>query len=321
MTPLRVLSVASEVYPIVKTGGLADVVGALPWALMAEDVEVRTLIPGYPAVMLALEQVSEISSLPNFFGGNARLLGGSHGALDLFVLDAPHLYDRPGNPYLGPEGKDWPDNAFRFAALARAASYIGLGAVPAFVPDIVHGHDWQAGLVPAYLLYSHRPHPGTVMTVHNLAFQGRFPRHFLPPLGLPPESFSIYGLEYYGDISFLKAGLQFADKITTVSPTYAREIQSDEQGMGLGGLLRQRASDLVGILNGIDTAVWDPGSDPAIASHFGIERLEARAPNKAALQTRMGLQVSPETFLLGVVSRLTSQKGLDLLLSCLPTRV
>ncbi|MDU1694388.1 MAG: glycogen/starch synthase, partial [Bradyrhizobium sp.] len=167
MTPLRILSVASEVYPIVKTGGLADVVGALPWALMAEDVEVRTLIPGYPAVMLALEQVSEISSLPNFFGGNARLLGGSHGALDLFVLDAPHLYDRPGNPYLGPEGKDWPDNAFRFAALARAASYIGLGAVPAFVPDIVHGHDWQAGLVPAYLLYSHRPHPGTVMTVHN----------------------------------------------------------------------------------------------------------------------------------------------------------
>ena len=321
MTPLRVLSVASEVYPIVKTGGLADVVGALPWALMAEDVEVRTLIPGYPAVMLALEQVSEIISLPNFFGGNARLLGGSHGALDLFVLDAPHLYDRPGNPYLGPEGKDWPDNAFRFAALARAASYIGLGAVPAFVPDIVHGHDWQAGLVPAYLLYSHRPHPGTVMTVHNLAFQGRFPRHFLPPLGLPPESFSIYGLEYYGDISFLKAGLQFADKITTVSPTYAREIQSDEQGMGLGGLLRQRASDLVGILNGIDTAVWDPGSDPAIASHFGIERLEARAPNKAALQTRMGLQVSPETFLLGVVSRLTSQKGLDLLLSCLPTLV
>ncbi|WP_315782925.1 MULTISPECIES: glycogen synthase GlgA [unclassified Bradyrhizobium] len=319
MTPLRVLSVASEVYPIVKTGGLADVVGALPWALMAEDVEVRTLIPGYPAVMTALEQASEISSLPNFFGGNARLLGGSHGALDLFVLDAPHLYDREGNPYLGPDGKDWPDNAFRFAALARAASYIGLGAVPAFVPDIVHGHDWQAGLVPAYLLYSHRPHPGTVMTVHNLAFQGRFPRHFLPPLGLPPESFSIYGLEYYGDISFLKAGLQFADKITTVSPTYAREIQSDEQGMGLGGLLRQRASDLVGILNGIDTAVWDPGSDSAIPSHFGIERIEARAPNKAALQTRMGLQVAPETFLLGVVSRLTSQKGLDLLLSCLPT--
>ncbi|MGC2779335.1 MAG: glycogen synthase GlgA, partial [Bradyrhizobium sp.] len=319
MTPLRVLSVASEVYPIVKTGGLADVVGALPWALMAEDVEVRTLIPGYPAVMAALEQVSEISSLPNFFGGNARLLGGSHGALDLFVLDAPHLYDREGNPYLGPDGRDWPDNAFRFAALARAAAYVGLGAVPAFVPDVVHGHDWQAALVPAYLLYSHRPHPGAVMTVHNLAFQGRFPRHYLAPLGLPPESFSIYGLEYYGDISFLKAGLQFADKITTVSPTYAREIQSDEHGMGLGGLLRQRASDLVGILNGIDTAVWDPAADAALASNYSIERLEARAPNKAALQSRMGLQASPDTFLLGVVSRLTSQKGLDLLLSCLPT--
>jgi starch synthase len=319
MTPLRVLSVTSEIYPIVKTGGLADVAGALPAALAAEGVEVRTLVPGYPAVLKALDAVSAIESLPNFFGGNARLLGGSHQGLDLFVLDAPHLFLREGNPYLGPDGKDWPDNVFRFAALARAAGYIALGGVQAFVPDVVHGHDWQAGLVPAYLRYSHRPHPGTVMTVHNMAFQGRFPRDLLGALGLPPESFAVHGLEYYGDISFLKAGLQYADRITTVSPTYAVEIQRDDYGMGLGGLLRERSAVLSGILNGIDVTVWDPANDPAVASHYAVDCMELRAPNKAALQKRMRLRLSPDAFLLGVVSRLSWQKGLDLLLACLPT--
>jgi starch synthase len=319
MMPIRVLSVASEIYPLVKTGGLADVTGALPTALKQEGVAVVSLVPGYPAVVKALDGATELLSLPNFFGGHARLLGGMHGALDLFVLDAPYLYAREGNPYVGPDGRDWPDNAFRFAALARAAADIGLGAIPAFVPDIVHGHDWQAGLIPAYLTYSHRAHPGTIMTVHNLAFQGRFSRDLLGPLGLPQESFSIHGVEYYGDISFLKAGLRFADRITTVSPTYAREIQTGEHGMGLDGLLRERASDLSGILNGIDIAVWDPASDPAIAAHFGVDRLEARAANKMALQQRMGLEASPDAFLLGVVSRLSWQKGLDLLLNCLPT--
>jgi starch synthase len=319
MTPLRVLSVASEIYPIVKTGGLADVVGALPAALRSEDVEVRTLVPGYPAVLAALGAATEIHALPNFFGGNAQLLTGSHQGLDLFVLDAPHLFAREGNPYVGPDGKDWPDNVFRFAALARVAAYIGLGAVPGYMPDVVHGHDWQAGLLPAYLHYSHRPHPATVMTVHNMAFQGRFPHELLGAIGLPPESFSIDGLEYYGDISFLKAGLRYADRITTVSPTYAIEIQRDDYGMGLGGLLRQRSADLSGILNGIDVAVWDPATDPAIASRYGVDRLELRADNKVALQRRMGLRVSPDAFLLGVVSRLSWQKGLDLLLACLPT--
>jgi starch synthase len=318
---MRVLSVASEIYPIVKTGGLADVAGALPLALRTEDVEVHTLLPGYPAAIEALEAATEVLSLPNLFGGPARLLGGSHGNLDLFVLDAPHLFARSGNPYLGPDGKDWPDNAFRFAALARVAADIGLGAVPSFVPDVVHGHDWQAALMPAYLRYSNRPHPGTVLTVHNMAFQGRYQRELLGTLGLPPESFSVDGLEYYGGISYLKAGLQFADRITTVSPTYAVEIQGDEQGMGLDGLLRARANALSGILNGIDLSVWDPVTDPAIASPYGVDCLELRAPNKAALQQRMGLRVSPDAFLLGVVSRLSWQKGLDLLFACLPTIV
>jgi len=321
VSDLRVLSVVSEIYPIVKTGGLADVAGALPAALRSEGVAVRTLLPGYPAAIEALQSATEVLALDELFGGPARLLGATHGQLELFVLDAPHLFARPGNPYLGPDGKDWPDNAFRFAALARVAAEIGLGAVPAFVPDIVHGHDWQAGLTPAYLRFSHRPHPGTVMTVHNLAFQGRCPRELLGQLGLPPESFAVDGLEYYGSISFLKAGLQYADRITTVSPTYAREIQGAEQGMGLDGLLRARSADLSGILNGIDIAVWDPAHDPAIPSPYAVGSLEGRAPNKAALQRRMGLRITPDAFLLGVVSRLSWQKGLDLLFACLPTIV
>jgi starch synthase len=319
MSPLRVLSVASEIYPIVKTGGLADVAGALPIALKAEGVETRTLVPGYPDVMAALRTAKEVYHPTEFVGGDARLLSGSHGELDLFVLDAPHLFARTGNPYLGPDGSDWPDNGLRFAALARMAADIGLGAVPSFVPDIVHAHDWQAGLTAAYLKYSDRPHPGTVLTVHNLAFQGIFPADMLSAFGLPPESFTLHGVEFHGSIGFLKAGLQFVDRITTVSPTYALEIQEKEQGMGLDGLLRERSTDLRGILNGIDTSVWNPATDPNIASRFSVDDLQSRGPNKADLQRRLGLQIAPDAFLLGVVSRLSSQKGLDLLLAALPT--
>jgi len=319
MKPVRVLSVASEIYPIIKTGGLADVAGALPIALKSEGIETLTLVPGYPDVMNALGEAREVFEWPLFFGGTSRLLRGSCGELQLFVLDAPHLFARPGNPYLSPEGVDWPDNGLRFAALARMADNIGLGAVPDFVPEIVHAHDWQAALAPAYLHYSGRPRPRTVITVHNLAFQGRFPRDILEEIGLPPESFNMHGVEYYGDIGFLKAGLRFADQITTVSPTYAAEIQSDEAGMGLDGLLRERANDLRGILNGIDTDVWNPATDPVIASRFDGNDLDRRAANKSALQQRFGLEQRPDAFLLGVISRLSWQKGLDLLLECLPT--
>jgi starch synthase len=318
MRPVRVLSVASEIYPIIKTGGLADVAGALPIALQAEGIETISLVPGYPAVMDALEDAQEIFEWSLFFGGATRLLRGSCGELRLFVLDAPHLFARPGNPYLSPEGVDWPDNGLRFAALARIADNIGLGAVADFAPEVVHAHDWQAALAPAYLHYSGRPRPRTVITVHNLAFQGRFPPDMLAEIGLPPESFNMHGVEYYGDIGFLKAGLQFADRITTVSPTYAVEIRSDEGGMGLGGLLRQRAGDIGGILNGIDTNVWNPAADSAIASRFDADDLDRRAGNKSALQQRFGLQQRPGAFLLGVISRLSWQKGLDLLLESLP---
>jgi starch synthase len=318
MTPVRVLSVASEIYPIIKTGGLADVAGALPITLEAEGVEMRTLVPGYPAVMDALADAQELFEWPMFFGGATRLFEGTCGGLKLFVVDAPHLFARPGNPYLAPDGKDWPDNGLRFAALARMADNIGLGAVASFVPDIVHAHDWQAALAPAYLHYSGRPRPGTVMTVHNLAFQGRFPRGMLEEIGLPSDSFTVQGVEYYGDIGYLKAGLLFADRITTVSPTYAREIQGDEGGMGLGGLLRTRSGDVSGILNGIDTAVWDPATDTQLANNYDIGNLDGRAANKAALQERFGLEPRADAFLLGVISRLSWQKGLDLLMEALP---
>ncbi|UGY12457.1 glycogen synthase GlgA [Bradyrhizobium septentrionale] len=319
MTPIRVLAVASEIYPIVKTGGLADVVGALPAALNEHGVATRTLVPGYPDVLKALASAETLLHWPEFYGGPVRVLGGTHDGLDLLALDAPHLYARPGNPYVGPDGRDWPDNGIRFAALSRMAAEIGQGAIESFVPDIVHAHDWQAGLAPAYLHYGRRPRPGTVMTVHNLAYQGQFSPDMLTTFGLPGEAYALDGVEYYGTISLLKAGLQFADRITTVSPTYAQEIQSDEGGMGLGGLLRERADVLSGILNGIDITVWNPATDPNIVARYCAGQPTARAANKAALQQRFGLDPAPDAMLLGVISRLSWQKGLDLLLENIPT--
>jgi len=314
MTPVKVLSVASEVYPLAKTGGLADVVGALPGALAAEGVEVTTLVPGYPAVLAALEEAEEAYLYHWFFGGDARLLRGKAAGLDLLVLDVPHLYDRAGGLYVGPDGLDWPDNPIRFAALGRVAADLGLGFVPSYVPDIVHAHDWPAGLAPAYLRYSGRPHPPSVMTIHNMAFQGQYGRELMPALGLPDHAFSVEGVEYFGNIGYLKAGLQLADRITTVSPTYATEIRTAEGGMGLEGLLRARGAVVSGILNGIDTDVWDPATDPLIAATYSADRPAARAANKRALQERLGLNVDPDALLYGIVSRLSWQKGLDLVL-------
>ena len=318
MKPLNVLSVASEIYPIIKTGGLADVVGALPSALAQEGVKVVTLVPGYPAVTKALARPEVVHQYPGFFGGPARLLSGRAGALDLFVIDAPHLFERQGSPYLASNGRDWPDNARRFAALGRAAADIGQGLAPGFVPDVIHAHDWQAGLAPVYLSLADGPRPGTVMTIHNIAFQGIFPADLLFELGLPTSVFTVDGVEYYGQIGFLKAGLQLADRITTVSPTYAKEIQTPEGGMGLDGLLRARSGIVSGILNGIDDTVWDPATDPHLAKPFGRENLQARAVNKAALQERLGLRPDPDAIVFGVVSRLSEQKGLDLVLAGLP---
>jgi starch synthase len=315
VTPVNVLAVASELYPLVKTGGLADVVGALPAALAAEGVTTTTLIPGYLPVLAAVREAEVVHQASNLYGGPVRLLRTSVAGLRLLVIDAPHLYARPGNIYLGPDGGDWPDNAIRFAALSQTAAEIAGGMLDGYTPDIVHAHDWQAGLVPAYVHYRGGQRPATVMTVHNLAFQGQFPAALLGMLGLPPAAFTIDGVEYYGMIGYLKAGLALADSITTVSPTYAAEICTPEGGMGLDGLLRSRVSMLHGILNGIDEAVWDPAADKLIPAPFSAERLRRRAANKAALQSRLGLQRSPDAPVFGVISRLAWQKGLDLLLA------
>jgi starch synthase len=317
----EVLAVASELYPLVKTGGLADVTGALPRALAPLGVRVRTLIPGYPAVLEGVGQTRTVRLLPELFGGPAKLLAGGVDGLELFVLDAPHLYDRPGGPYAGPDGRDFSDNARRFAALARTAATLGRGLVPRYRPQIVHVHDWQAALAPAYLVYDGGPRPATVCTIHNLAFQGQFVRGLLGELGLPPHAFTPDGVEYYGDIGFLKAGVRLADRITTVSPTYAAEICTPKDGMGMDGLLHGRADRLTGILNGIDTLTWNPGTDPLIAETYTPETLDGRAANKGALQARFGLAGQPDAPLFGVVSRLSWQKGLDLLLEVLPMLV
>ncbi|CAN7398807.1 glycogen synthase GlgA [Phenylobacterium sp. LjRoot219] len=318
MSQIEVLAVASELYPLVKTGGLADVAGALPKALKPLGVRVRTLLPGYPAVLAGLEKPRAVKALGEVYGGPARLLAGGADGLELYVLDAPHLYDRPGGPYGGPDGKDFADNARRFAALGWVAARIGQGLVPRWRPQVVHAHDWQAGLTAAYLAYDGAARPGVVCTIHNLAFQGQFDRRLLAELGLPPQSFTADGVEYYGDIGFLKAGVRLADRITTVSPTYAAEICTAERGMGMDGLLHGRADRLSGILNGIDTTTWDPATDPLLAQAYDAARLDARAVNKAALQKRLGLAAEPNAPLVGVVSRLSWQKGLDLLLAALP---
>ena len=317
MTGIQVLAVTSEIYPLIKTGGLADVTGALPLALAAEDVTTVTLIPGYPAVLAALAAAEAVYDIPDLFGGAARLLSAKAAGLDLLVLDAPHLFTRPGGPYTGPNGIDWPDNGLRFAGLARVAASVAEGAVPGFVPDVLHAHDWQAGLAPALLHYIETRRPGTVMTIHNLAFQGRFPADLLTATGLPARAWSIDGVEFHGDLSFLKAGVALADQITTVSPTYAAEIRTPEGGMGFDGLLRARSGELHGILNGIDETVWNPATDPLITVNFDIRHISRRAANKRAVQVRFGLTQDPASLLLGVISRLTWQKGFDQVLGSL----
>ena len=316
---MKVLFVTPELFPLVKTGGLADVSGALPLELARQGADVKVLLPAYPGVLEGLVSTELAASVDDLFGGPARLVAGraSTGAAVL-AIDAPHLFARQGNVYLGPDGKDWPDNARRFAALAWLGAEIGLGRLLGWQPDVVHAHDWHAGLAAAYLALSGAGHPPTVQTIHNIAFQGTFPAGLLAELRLPPQAFSIEGVEFYGHIGFLKAGLHFADHITTVSPTYAREIQAPEHGMGLDGLLRHRAGQLTGILNGIDEATWNPAQDFHIPSQYHYAELANKAPNKAELKRRLRLDRSVDGPLFCIVSRLAYQKGLDLVLAALP---
>ncbi|MEP7239638.1 MAG: glycogen synthase GlgA [Devosia sp.] len=309
---MEVLSVASEAYPLIKTGGLADVTGALPAALASHEVTMRTLLPGYPAVMGALGDGQVVAEFADFFGGPARLVAGRAGGLDLIAVDAPHLFSRPGNPYLGPDRKDWPDNWRRFAGLSFAAYQVATGIVPGYQPQIVHCHDWQAGLLPAYVKLNGLAPVKTIMTVHNIAFQGLFGWDIFNALKLDYRAARESTIEFYGLINYLKGGLQVADWLTTVSPTYALEIKTADYGMGLQGLLTARAAVLTGITNGIDVGEWDPQTDRTLHTNFGHNSTEQRDGNRRALELRFDMEQSGEP-MFAVVSRLTRQKGLDML--------
>lgn len=321
MPEIKVLFVTSEIAPLIKTGGLADVSGALPAALRNLNIDVRVLVPGYPQVMKQMgphEVVATFTDLPGF--PTSRLIFSiMKNGVPLLVLDCPDLYQREGGPYMDPAtGHDWADNHLRFGLLSKIASVLGsFDSTLSWRPDLVHGNDWQTGLTGVYLSVAAGAVPN-IMTIHNLAFQGNFRPKKVELLGLPPASFHMNGIELYGNMSFLKAGLYYAYHITTVSPNYAREIQGEELGFGLQGLLRARSNDITGILNGIDTGEWDPETDRHLPDHFSAGRMAGKAQNKQALQSRMGLDVNPDVPLLAVVSRLTHQKGLDLLLEIAP---
>ena len=310
---IEVLSVASEVYPLIKTGGLADVAGALPAALARHGVTMRTLVPGYPTVMEKLDGGRVVMELDDLFGVEAKLIAARVEGLDVIVIDAPVLYDRPGNPYLSPDGWDWPDNWRRFAALGWVAAELGMGMVEGYQPHVIHCHDWQAGLAPAYIKFGPHDRVKTVMTIHNIAFKGSFGADIFGQLRLPPHAFDVGGVEYYGGVSYLKGGMECADYVTTVSPNYADEIRTPAFGMGLEGLLNGRSDTVVGILNGIDTEAWDPATDPALMQTYTANTLQGRIINKRALAEKFGLD-GTDGPLFCVVSRLTDQKGMDVLL-------
>ncbi len=307
---MKVLSVASELYPLIKTGGLADVAGALPIALAAHGVETKTLIPGYPAVMKAVNKPKKLYEFEDILDERATVFEARHEGLDLLILDCPPLYERSGGPYLDTQGRDYPDNWKRFALLSKVGAEIAAGVLPGFKPDLVHVHDWQAALVPVYMRYAETPEVPSLITIHNIAFQGQFGAALFPYLGLPAHAWH-EALEYYGTISYLKSGLVTAHALSTVSPSYAEEILTPEFGMGLDGVIASRTADLYGIVNGIDAEVWNPATDPLLSSHFSATALKKRAGNRAALIDRFGLE-SGDGPIFSVISRLTWQKGLDL---------
>ncbi len=315
--PLSVLSVASEAVPLIKTGGLADVVGALPAAVAAHGVEMTTLLPGYPAVLAAMGRKRAAHEWTSLLGEPARLLSGRIGEHKLLVLDCPAFFARDGGPYSDSKGHDWGDNWRRFAAFGRAAADIASGAAKGRKFTLVHAHDWQSAMTLAYLHFaSDKPDLPAVMTIHNMAFQGYYDAAIFPRLGLPASAWSVDGVESYAGVGYLKAGMQLADVITTVSPSYAAEIRQPEFGMGLEGLVTLRGDRVRGILNGIDSAIWNPQTDPDIAARYNRRSLAKRTANKRAIEKEFGLEKDSGP-IFTVISRLTWQKGMDVLVEAL----
>lgn len=319
----RILFATSEVHPLIKTGGLADVSASLPAALQDLKQDVRLLIPGYTQVLDTLTSKKTVATFKVFAGQpevkllGAKMLGTN---VPVYVLDAPQYFCRVAGPYQYHLGGDWPDNPMRFGILSKVAAMLGSPQSPIdWQADLVHCNDWQTGLTPAYLQMMDQPRARSVMTVHNIAFQGNFDRDWINALEIPASMFHMHGVEFHGNLSFLKSGLQYADRIVTVSPTYAHEIQATEMGYGMQGLLTARRMDVSGILNGIDEEEWNAATDKHLEVNYDEKSLSKKTQGKLALQKRLGLEINEHVPLLGVVSRLTFQKGLDLLHECLPT--
>jgi starch synthase len=316
---MNILFASSEVYPLIKTGGLADVSGALPKALADLGENPRIMLPAYPEVLARSPKPRPVATT-HHYGHEIHLLESvlPDSNVPVYLVDCAAAFARQGNPYVADDGHDWPDNAWRFALFCQVVVDVALNRVGFDWPvDVVHCNDWQSGLVPP-LLSRFDVAPPSIFTIHNLAYRGLFPAQAFFDLGLPAALWSADGLEFYDMLSFIKGGLAFAERVNTVSPTYAREITTAEFGYGLEGLLQSRADRLSGILNGIDTAVWDPSSDTLIARNYDINSLDQRAFNKQALQTRFGMPREPRKLMLGLISRLVNQKGLDLILEAMP---
>ncbi len=310
-----------------KTGGLGDVIHSLPHALRRIGADLRLVLPGYRAVLAQLDSVRILGWL-DVPGAKrvhvVRILEAYHAdfAFPIWLVDCPILFDRPGNPYMNPDGRDWPDNAERFTVFARAATELAQDVLGMnWLPDVVHANDWQTGLVPA-LLGELDHAPQCVFTIHNMAFGGHFSLAQFNSLGLPRHWWTVEGVEFYGGFSMLKAGIVYADEVTTVSPTYAREICTAEFGCGLQGVLQISRHKLHGILNGIDETAWNPAIDPYLSAHYSAGRRQpGKVLNKQTLLRRFGM-VAGETLLeiplIGMVSRLVEQKGVDMVLAALP---
>ncbi|MCW8831519.1 MAG: glycogen synthase GlgA [Gammaproteobacteria bacterium] len=316
----KILYISSEAFPLIKTGGLADVAGSLPTALTKQSQDVRLLLPAYPEVLSKIRKNKKVSTT-SYYNLSVEIietrLPGSN--IIVWLVDCPALFNRPGGPYTDKHGQAWHDNALRFAVFCHVAVDIALNKLLSnWQPDVVHCNDWQAGLVPA-LLSLHRKRPATVFTIHNLAYQGIFDQQTFVDLHLPEELWHINGLEFYGQLSFIKGGLAYADKITTVSPSYAREILQPEFGYSLDGLLNSRSKHLSGILNGIDEKHWNPGTDKYLEHKYNRRSLNKKSINKTELQQQLSLPVDASTMMIGMVSRLVQQKGLDIILQSLAT--
>ena len=324
---MKILFVTPECAPYVKTGGLGDVSAALPATLASLGHDVRILMPAYSGMQVAGEVGPAIAIPAKQSWPGAQLLPiGLDNGVTLLTLTCNDYYQRSGGPYVDQLGHDYADNAMRFGFLSRVAAAIGTAHTPCpgWQADVVHANDWPCGLAPLYLAQARaldigHPTAASVITIHNIAFQGIFPMATADALGIPAQWRGIDGVEFWNQLSMLKAGLQFADAITTVSPTYAQEIQTEAFGVGLDGVLRARSSNLVGILNGIDTRLWDPATDPALPHRYSTTDLSGKALDKVALQRRCGLEADAGAMLFGVVSRLTAQKGIDLVLAVLPS--